>query len=474
MNVVTDVQQRLPGSPSRSERLAGQAAGHDAAIAQAIADFRPIQMVEIELSIPLVEVTDRDAATGTVYQGAWVFVRLHDAPIGLVKLDLAVGSYAPAAVATAIWQELAGPINAHLVHDGLPALTALDEQGVPMPTTPPCLADRAAFLIDPPFISVIIPTRERPERLEKALRSILAGDYPVSRYEILVVDNAPETEKTFMLVMNLHQTFPNLRYARENRPGSASARNRGLEVISGDIVAFTDDDVIADAHWLTEVARGFEAAPAVGAVSGLLLPMELATAAQYWFEQYGGFSRGYRQRIFNLTDHRTEDRLYPYAAGIFGTGNNMAFRRCVLEAIGAFDPGLGNGTPALGGVDSEVLLRTIVRGHTLVYQPSAIVHHLHRREYEGLRRQIYSYGVGLTAYLVKTLWAHPRLIPDFLKRLPAGLFFALSPRSDLNANKQQGYPSELTWLERRGMLYGPLAYLKSRRKFGPHPVTAHP
>ena len=173
--------------------------------------------------------------------------------------------------------------------------------------------------------------------------------------------------------------------------------------------------------------------------------------------------------MFTSTGHCDPGNpLYPYAAGIFGTGNNMAFRRTVLERIGAFDPALGNGTPALGGVDSEVLQRTVLCGHPLVYTPRALVWHSHRRDYDALRRQIYSYGAGLTAYLAKTVLRNPHLLADFLSRVPAGVRFALSPSSEKNARKTSTYPADLTRAERAGMAYGLIAYPRSRRRMGPH------
>jgi len=298
--------------------------------------------------------------------------------------------------------------------------------------------ERDEVLRDAPFMSVLIPTRERPERLERCLRSILDSEYPRSRFEILVVDNRPETTDTFDLIERMRGEFPQLVYVREERSGSASARNAGLREAKSELVAFTDDDVVVDRHWLTEIARAFGAAD-VDCVSGLLIPMELETPAQVWFEQYGGFSRGFARRLYDLDEHRLPTPLYPYTAGVFGTGNNMAFRRSVLREIGDFDPALGNGTPALGGVDSEVLLRTILKGHRIAYEPRAFVYHLHRRDYAGLHRQIYAYGAGLTAYMLKTLLANPRLVPSFAAKLPRGLFFALDPRSPKNSRKQVDY-----------------------------------
>jgi GT2 family glycosyltransferase len=254
-------------------------------------------------------------------------------------------------------------------------------------------------------------------------------------------------------------------YLREDLPGSASARNLGVRHARGEIVAFTDDDVVVDRHWLAELARGYDAAADVDAVTGLLVPMELETAAQVWFEQYGGFGRGYRRQVYNLGPFRRDDVLYPYSAGIFGTGNSMSFRRSSLEEIGGFDPALGNGTPALGGVDSEVLLRLILRGKTLVYEPRSLAHHAHRRDYAGLRRQVFGYGAGLSAYLLKTAIENPRLIPGIAGRVPHGLRYALSPRSGKNADKRRDYPRELTRTELRGIAYGPIAYLRSRLRY---------
>jgi GT2 family glycosyltransferase len=420
----------------------------------------PVRILEIELSDPLADVD----AVGS-YRRALAIVRLHSVPIGLVTVDLTDGRATAAEVARAVDAELRAAVNRHLAADGASPVERVGAGGVPMAGAPRCAAAREAYLaLDPPFVSVIVPTRERAERLGRCLTSILRTAYPVDRREVIVVDNDPRTAETRDL---LKRSFPGVRYVREDAPGSASARNRGVDHAAGELVVFTDDDVLVDRYWLLELARAYEDAPAVGAVTGLLVPMELETPAQVWFEQYGGFGRGYERRTYNLTDSRPPDPLFPYSAGVFGTGNSMSFRRSALEAIGGFDPALGNGTPALGGVDSEVLLRTVLEGHTVVYEPRSLAYHAHRRDYAGLRRQIYSYGTGLSAYLLKTMIERPRLLPDFAARVPRGFVYALSPRSGKNARKERGYPRRLTFDELRGMAYGPVAYFRSRRRYGP-------
>lgn len=433
--------------------------------------FVPVSVFELSLEQPLPSLTAPD--DGSMGGRALMLVRLHDAVLGTLEAEIPPAGLPADRLAELIWEALAGRIATHLAKDGLSPVGGLAAAGLPTPAgQPSCQQLRDAFLASAPKMTVLIPSRERPDRLGRCVESILACAYPDDRFEIVVVDNAPKTDGTRALVDRLADTTGGrVRYAREDTPGSASARNRGLELVSTELVAMTDDDVIVDRHWLTEIARAFAANPAAGAVSGLLMPAELGTPAQVWFEQYGGFGRGFDRRVYDLRAHRPDNEpLYPWNAGLFGTGNNFSFRTRALIEIGGFDPALGNGTPALGGVDSEVLLRTILSGYQIVYEPNALVHHVHRPDYEGLRRQVYAYGAGLVAYYLKTILAEPRFALDFARKVPAGIRWMLSPESHVNKHKQDDYPAELIWEERRGMLYGPLAYARSRRRYGPHRV----
>jgi GT2 family glycosyltransferase len=433
-------------------------------------DFKPIATVEIELAEPLVDLDPGATPDGGAYPLALVFVRLHGTPVGLVELRLDGGALGAAALATALWPEVRDAVERHLAADGLGPAGTLTPVGLGSEGTPRCLSERESFLQDPPPLTVLIPSRERAERLRRCLESIFASRYPAERLTVLVVDNAPRTDGTRELVEELAAVGRPIVYAREDAPGSASARNRGLALVETDLVAMTDDDTLVDPYWLCEVARAFAADPAVDCVTGLLVPAELDSAPQVWFEQYGGFTRGFEPRRFDLGANRPAEPLFPWTAGAFGTGNNFSFRTAALRAIGGFDPALGNGTPALGGVDSEALLRTVLSGQTILYEPRAVVHHAHRPDYAALRRQVYSYGVGLSAYYLKTLLDRPALTLDFLAKIPAGLRFLLSSESDLNESKLEDYPSELNRIERRGILVGPWAYAKSRRRYGPHRV----
>jgi len=255
---------------------------------------------------------------------------------------------------------------------------------------------------------------------------------------------------------------PRVRYLVESTPGASAGRNRGLWAAGGEVVAFVDDDVVVDRLWLRSLILGFQAAPGVACVTGMILPAELETQPQVWIEEFGGFDKGYEQKIFDLDEHAPPDPLYPYLIGSFGSGASAAFDPEVLKGIGGFDPALGPATPACGGEDIDVFLQVILAGHRLVYEPRSLVRHRHRREYADLRRAVRGYGVGLAAVLTKALM-NPRTRADVLRKAPRGVVHFLNPSSPKNAKKTSTFPRQLTLVEVSGALVGPVAYLRSRR-----------
>ncbi|PTH88239.1 glycosyl transferase family 2 [Streptomyces sp. A244] len=321
---------------------------------------------------------------------------------------------------------------------------------------------------EPPFASVVVATRERAGQLARALDSLLAQDHP--RFEIVVVDNAPVTGETRELIERKYAE--RVRYVREPVPGLAAAHNAGLDAVRGEVVAFTDDDVVADPRWLTELSAPFAADAGLGCCTGLILPARLTTPAQVLLESHGGFAKGFTPRTYDPACPPGDEPLFPFTAGRFGSGANMAFRTAVLRSVGGFDPATGAGTAARGGDDLYGFVRVLAQGHRLRYTPYALVWHHHRETWRDLETQAYGYGAGLTAYLTAVLVNRPALLPAFLARLPRGLAHARTLTAVREAEgggtpgdhdvRTHPWPRRLSRLQRRGMVYGPVGYLRAR------------
>lgn len=262
---------------------------------------------------------------------------------------------------------------------------------------------------DMPMVTVVVCTRDRSRDLACCLQSISGLDYP--RVEVLVVDNAPRNDETQQLV---EKKYPHYWYLREDRPGLNWARNCAIERAQGEIIAFTDDDTVVDAGWVRAIVSLFQGDPGVQALTGLVVPLELETRAQILFEQYGGFDRGLQRRWIHV-DAVDSNRWRDYGTGQYGTGANMAFRKILFDDIGGFDPALDVGTVTNGGGDLEMFYRILQKGHTLVYEPRAIVRHCHRRTYQQLRTQIANNGIGLVSFFVRSCIAQPQDRGSFCK-----------------------------------------------------------
>jgi len=127
-----------------------------------------------------------------------------------------------------------------------------------------------------------------------------------------------------------------------------------------------------------------------------------------------------------------------------------------------FDAALGAGTRAKGGDDLAAFFDVLQHGFCLTYMPGAIVFHRHRADLEGLRRQAFGYGVGLGAFLTKTVVDRPGRLVEIGSRLPRGVAHLVHPASPKNARVPDEYPRRLRYVERAGVLMGPALYVASR------------
>ena len=234
---------------------------------------------------------------------------------------------------------------------------------------------------DPPFVTVVVPVRNGEGMIGDCIASLLAGDYPVERREILVVDNA-SSDGTAEVIRRHPVT-----YLHEPRRGVSNARNRGIAEGRGEVFAFIDGDCVADPSWLTELVRPF-ADPEVGCVAGELRHAPASTLAE-------------RQstRLLGAWQRYAVNSNPPYAITA-----NAAYRASIFERIGPFDPRMPRAQ------DVELGLRFSERSELkLAYGERAVVHHRHRSTQRGFFRQQlgWSYGAGLVASKYHALDGRP-------------------------------------------------------------------
>jgi glycosyltransferase involved in cell wall biosynthesis len=242
-------------------------------------------------------------------------------------------------------------------------------------------------------VSVVICTRDRPEQIAECLRSLKNLSHPPE--EIVVVDNAPSSDATRQIVAQI----PGVRYVLEPRPGLDFARNAGIYNSTGEIIAYTDDDVVVHNDWVMRLRQSFRD-PQVMALTGLVIAAELETESQYIFEKYWSFNRGYQSLMFD-SQYFAKYQFLGVPAWRIGAGANMAFRRKVFELVGDFDERLDVGAAGCSG-DSEYWYRVLAEGGICRYEPTAVVYHTHRKDMDSLQRQIFFYMRGhVTELLIR-------------------------------------------------------------------------
>ncbi|WP_406288141.1 glycosyltransferase family 2 protein [Embleya sp. NBC_00896] len=213
-----------------------------------------------------------------------------------------------------------------------------------------------------PTLTVIVCayTMDRWDDLTAALASVRAQDEPPTE-TILVADHCHE------LAARAAREFTGVTVLRNRgRRGLSGARNTGVEGARGDIVAFLDDDAVAEPDWTMRLLDGY-ADPNVLGVGGRIRP-NWDTARPAWFPAEFDWVVGCTYR--GMPEHAAPVRNL--------IGANMSFRRSVLVEIGGFRTDLGRvGTRPLGCEETELCIRAAARyrGGTLAYEPAAAVGH---------------------------------------------------------------------------------------------------
>lgn len=254
-----------------------------------------------------------------------------------------------------------------------------------------------------PEMSAVVCTRNRPEQLGRAVRSLLAQGEELRG--IVVVDNAPRDDR---LAEPIGETAPGVGYVREPRAGLDFARNRGLAEATAELVAFIDDDVTVEPGWARALRRAFADHPGAGLCAGRVLPFEVESEGSRLFERNGGYERGERVIVLPRRRGRPLHGLPAPAiawAVSVGSGSSFAVDRSLALTLGGFDEALDLGPFLPGGGDHDMFYRVLRSGRLVVYEPAAAARHENRPSVEGACAQIVGHQKGLLAMLAKTLGA---------------------------------------------------------------------
>lgn len=223
------------------------------------------------------------------------------------------------------------------------------------------------------MLSVIIPTRNRKGFLEDAVKSILRQILYVDEVELLVVDN-DSTDGTRELIQRMASENPCIRYLFAQEPGLHVGRHLGMREAKGNILAYTDDDIIATEGWLAAIKTVFESKPKVALVGGKVLPRWEGNIPE-WINLFRTENKyGWRLGYLSLLDLGEKTKEIP-AGHVFGC--NFSVRKNVLLDCGGFHP---DGMPQeliryRGDGETALSLEIQKKGYIAIYEPKASVYH---------------------------------------------------------------------------------------------------
>lgn len=218
-----------------------------------------------------------------------------------------------------------------------------------------------------PQVSVVVSTYNRGPLLEDALRSVLAqAEGTTPPFELIVVDNN-STDGTREIIERFAAADSRVRYVFEPRQGLSYARNTGIAEARAPVIAFTDDDVRAEADWVSAIVRAFEEHPEADVVGGRVLPI--------WPSPPPAWLTRDHWAPLALVDHGDSTIAVGSRHPIGLLGANVAFRRGVFDVAGRFATDYQRVKDGIGSLeDHEFLLRLWRAGFQGVYDPRIMVH----------------------------------------------------------------------------------------------------
>jgi glycosyltransferase involved in cell wall biosynthesis len=210
-------------------------------------------------------------------------------------------------------------------------------------------------------ISVVVPARDAESTIERTVQSLLEQEYPLGRFELIVVDNGSRDRTPRLLA----RYGSRIRVVRESRKGASAARNAGLRVASYPYIAFTDADCVPDSSWLRELMAYAARNPWANFIGGPIVAHQPRSRIERFSEWLWDQERALRAQP-------------PYAITA-----NLLVRRTLLFELGMFDEAL------LRGQDVDLSYRAHFRGARFGFADTAVVRHVNPRNL----RQVFAKGL---------------------------------------------------------------------------------
>jgi len=224
-----------------------------------------------------------------------------------------------------------------------------------------------------PFVSIIIPSHNRPKCLQQCLAAITELDYARDKFEVIVVDDGSSTQLD--PIVDLFSAKINLHLLKQEHAGPARARNRGVKQAKGEFLAFTDDDCRPTPGWLATLMDFLAIKPdsMIGGEILNALPGNSFSSASQALVSYLYF-------YYNKNSKEAH----------FFTANNIALSKKCFLAVGGFDQEWG----IAAAEDREFCDRWLLSGYQMTYAPEAVIYHAHPMSLTGFWDQQFNYGRG--------------------------------------------------------------------------------
>ena len=238
--------------------------------------------------------------------------------------------------------------------------------------------------------SVIVPTRNRADRLDACLAALAHQSLPAEQFEIVVVDNG-STDGTAARIARWAELRPGVRRVEELAPGVSRARNAGIAAARGELLAFVDDDAVAEPRWLATLLGAYDRFPRVGAACGRAR-LRLERRPPAWYSRYS-------ETWYSAMDFGPAARLL-LDPGEVPWSLNLSVRAELARQIGGFPEELGRVDGNLqSGEEYPFISGVREAGMHIAYEPDAVVWHAVPAERLRLR------------WLVRRAWAEGRTLP---------------------------------------------------------------